>query len=347
MKKLGLILLFAILLCGLAQAKVITLGVINPTQRNLEKVLFLKSAGLITVDSLEIIGIYHKTNKERIEKTNAFIEENNISNVSIVTLENTISNDSLFCKNSCSAEFAEIFSKTDGMLFLGGADIAPSIYGQQTFLTTKLIPSPRNWEISFLFHLLGGSQDEEYVPLLEQKPAYLILGICLGMQELNVACGGTLCQDIPFVKYKKKTYESILNQSAEKQHKNYQSRINNWDAERNYLHFHHIRIVKNSALDFDQIDNPLVTSVHHQSVDKLGKGLEVIATSLDKKVIEAISHEKYKNVYGIQFHPEFSILYKKSEFKDAKNTAITFSGNDLLFHKLFWKSFSATLMDIK
>lgn len=347
MKKTGLILILATLISGLVQARVIKLGLINPTPRNIEKIIFLKSNGLINIDSLEIVGIYHATQTDLIKMTNSFIVNDSIADFSILTIKNSISIDSLFCENNCSSEFEEIFSKTDGLIFLGGADILPSIYGEKTFLTTELIPNERNWEISFLFHLLGGFQNKDFIPVIEQKPEYLILGICLGMQELNVACGGTLCQDIPFKIYKKRTYESVIEQNPENQHKNYQNRINSGDNENLILHFHHIRIMKNSVLDFEQIQNPLVTSVHHQSVDKLGKDFQIIATSLDKKVIEAISHSKYKNVYGIQFHTEFSILYKQQDFKDSKNNPIKLVGNDKLFHEIFWKDFSNRLINKK
>lgn len=347
MKKIGFLVLLAILIGGLVQAKVTKLGVINPTPRNLEKIIYLKNNGLINIDSLEIIGIYHETQSPLIEKTNAFISHDSITYISVLTIKNSISLDGLFCKNNCSAEFEQVFCKTDGLLFLGGADILPSLYGEKTFLTTDLIQYERNWEISFLFHLLGGSQNKDFVPILEQMPDYLILGICLGMQELNVACGGTLYQDIPFEIYKKKTYESVIDQNPENQHKNYQGKINYDGKENSLLHFHHIRIVKNSILDFEQIQNPLVTSVHHQSVDKLGNGFEVMATSLDKRVIEAIYHSKYKNVYGIQFHPEFSTLFKQQEFKDSKDTILTLAGNDKLFHEMFWKDFSNRLINKK
>ena len=156
MKKAGIILILATLICGFVQAKVIKLGLINPTPRNLEKVIFLKNNGLINIDSLEIVGIYHESQTNLIEITKSFIDNDNIADISILTIKNSISIDSLFCENNCSSEFEEIFSKTNGLIFLGGADILPSLYGEKTFLTTELIPNERNWELSFLFHLLGG-----------------------------------------------------------------------------------------------------------------------------------------------------------------------------------------------
>jgi hypothetical protein len=52
-------------------------------------------------------------------------------------------------------------------------------------------------ELSFLFHLLGGFQDESFLPLLEERPEYPVLGICLGMQSMNVATGGDMIRIFP------------------------------------------------------------------------------------------------------------------------------------------------------
>ena len=342
-----LIFLFIAFFNGFCYAKIIRLGLVNPMPRNLEKILFLVNNNYISLDSLEIIGIYHENQKESIKSTNEFIEKFEHKNISISTIKNTIPIDSFFVSNKCTDEFRELFLKTDGLVFLGGEDIMPRLYGEETFLTTELIPSDRNWEISFLFHLLGGYQNKDFIPFLEQKPDYLILGICLGMQEMNVATGGTLYQDIPFQIYKKKTYESVLKQNPEKQHKNYREKIDNISNKGAILHFHHIKIKPNSVLDFELKQNPLVASNHHQSVKKLGKNFQKIATSMDNKVIEAISHSKYKNVYGTQFHPDYEVLYKRQEFVNSKNEKVILDNNDQLFHKYFWKNLSNRLNNMK
>lgn len=119
----------------------------------------------------------------------------------------------------------------------------------------------------------------------------------------------------------------------------------NWNDEKPVLHFHHIEIAPSTMLDFGLSENPFVTSVHHQSVKKTGKNFRVIATSPDKKVVEAISNIKFKNVYGVQFHPEFSTLYKQKEFRDSKNNTVSFNDNDKQFLKYFWKDFSLRLYD--
>lgn len=325
-------------------AVTIRLGLPNPSSRNLEKILYLIENNYIHSDNpIEIVGIYHESQKQSIKSTNQFIEKHGLTNISIAIIKNSIPSDSLYVSNQCTSEFEELFLQTDGLIFLGGADISPDLYGENTFLTTELIPDERNWEISFLFHLLGGNQNDAFAPLLGQKPDYLILGICLGMQEMNVATGGTLYQDIPFQIYKKKDYESILEQNSEKQHKNYRSKINRFKDKDAVLHFHHIEIAPGSLLDFKQIKIPLVTSVHHQSVRKTGRDFKAIATSMDHKVIEAIAHTKYNNVYGIQFHTEFSILYEQKEFLNSRNETVPFKENDLSFHNYFWKDFSDRL----
>ena len=338
-----LLFLFIVFSTGFCHAKTIRLGLVNPSPRNLETVLFLANNGYISFDNLEITGIYHESQNNLIKSVTEFIKKSGHKNISVSIIKNIIPIDSLFVNNKCTNQFKELFLKTDGLIFLGGADIMPRIYGEKTFLTTELISSEKNWEISILFHLLGGSQNKDFIPFLEQRPDYLILGICLGMQEMNVATGGTLYQDIPFQIYKKETYESVLEQDIENQHKNYREKIDNLNDRGAFLHFHHIKINSNSVLDFKQEENPLVISVHHQSVKEPGKDFQIIATSMDEKVVEAISHSKYKNVYGVQFHPEYEILYKQHEFVNSKNEKVILDSNDRLFYNYFWRNLSDRL----
>ena len=343
----GIFIFLFIVFNSFCNAKTVRLGLVNPSPRQIETVLFLANNGYINLDSLEITGLYHENQTELIKNTTEFIEKFGHKNISVSIIKNIIPFDSLFANNKCTNDFKELFLKTDGLIFLGGADIMPRIYGEKTFLTTELIRYEKNWEISFLFHLLGGYQNKDFVPFLEEKPDYLILGICLGMQEMNVATGGTLYQDIPFQIYKKETYESVIEQHFDKQHRNYLEKIDNLNNRGAFLHFHHIKINSNSILDFKQVKNPLVLSVHHQAVKKLGKNFRIIATSMDNKVVEAISHVKYKNVYGVQFHPEYEVLYKQQEFVNSKKEKVVFDTNDQLFLKYFWRDLSGRLNNSK
>ncbi len=80
---------------------------------------------------------------------------------------------------------------------------------------------------------------------------------------------------------------------------------------------HPIKLKKNGKLckefGFNKKDTPYILSTHHQMVGKRGKGINIAATSLDGKVVEAIEHETYPNVLGVQFHPEAPSLWDKEE----------------------------------
>ena len=339
------ILLILTLHTACAQNKNITrIGLINASSGSLSSALNLIEKGYLHADSIIIVGLLHKTQESTINSTREFLQTNGLRNVELFVVQGNISLDSLFVENACTREFQDIFEKTDAVIRFGGADIVPKIYGEETFLTTELVHQGHNWEISFLYHLLGGFQNPAYKALLEEKPDYPVLGICLGMQELNVATGGSMYQDIPFHIYGKTTYESILRENPANIHKNYWDRVDN-ENEYSYIQFHPIKITKRSFLDFEGIsENPVVASVHHQAAKKIGKDFRVVATSMDGKVVEALQHTRFNNVYGIQFHTDFSVLYNDdATFTVSPSETHTLSDDTRLFHKLFWEDFSGRL----
>lgn len=159
----------------------------------------------------------------------------------------------------------------DGFIFSGGEDIVPKFFGQS--------PS----------EALGTTyekRDEAELYMLQeamnnQKP---ILGICRGAQLINVALGGTLIQDIP----------TELETETEHMQKNKRGQVS-----------HIVKIDKTSLLySILGEEQTKVNSLHHQSIDQLGKGLVATAYSADDHVIEAIEHETYKNLLAVQWHPE-------------------------------------------
>ncbi len=328
----------------IGQSKTITrLGIVNPTPGIMSNALNLVSKNHIKADSLVIVGIYHESQRSSIAATNRFLEEKGDQNITLEIIEGELLIENLFEKNNCTAQFEELFAKTDALIFFGGADIPPKLYNEETFLTTEYIDAGKNWELSFLHHLIGGSQSD-MKPLLLSKPDYTILGICLGMQEMNVASGGSLYQDIPFQIYGQTTYEGVLQQATANIHKNYNDRIDN---ENNYtsIHFHPIAITPKSFLDFEGVSvNPVVASVHHQSVKDVGQNFEVVAKSMDGKVVEALQHTQFKNVYGIQFHTDFSTLYDEGrEFTISPRETLVLSEDTHTFQRLFWQNFSERL----
>lgn len=164
----------------------------------------------------------------------------------------------------------ELTATCDGFLLTGGYDISPSLYGQ------KRLPACGDgtegldrMEAALLPRILAAD-----------KP---LLGICRGLQFLNVALGGTLWQDLPM------------------QHP---SNIGH-NMEAPYDRFIHLALQPE--------DSPLrqiiparefgVNSAHHQGVCTLGEGLFPAAHSEDG-LIEAVCMPGKKFVYAVQWHPE-------------------------------------------
>jgi len=287
----------------------------HPTVFNLERFQFLTENDIFTLpENYKAVGVYHQSASYNYNLSYDYIRENRLSNISMLGLSDELSTSHLFSKNELSDDFRSIFEKSEGIIFFGGPDIPPSIYGYPTSLLTVITDPHRHYmELSFLFHLLGGYQDESFEPLLEQNPDYRILGICLGMQTMNIATGGTMYQDIPPELYDIHTVEDVLARPDDEQHRNYQIHYR-IDSDVFPYSFHRILIGEGSIMETVNGDTeitPYIASSHHQALKKIGKGWKVTAWSMDEKVVEAIEHEKYPNVFGIQFHPEVIRLYEE------------------------------------
>jgi putative glutamine amidotransferase len=159
----------------------------------------------------------------------------------------------------------------DGLILAGGADIDPDAYGQSRHPeTVATVPERDVFEIA-----LTRAAIERDMPLL---------GICRGMQLINVACGGTLLQHLP----------------------------------ERYGHHEHRRVVGS----FDGADHDVMLSEgslaaraagelthatkshHHQGVERLGEGLAVSGVSTLDELAEAIELPDATFVLGVQWHPE-------------------------------------------
>jgi len=330
----------------------IRLSILHPSYSSLNSLIKLKERGIFGDDYLEVVGVFHEQELTDYGNSFALVKEKGLNWIKFHQLKEKITKDHLFQKNSLTSEFKKVFSKSDGIIFFGGADIPPYIYGEKTQLLTSIRTPVRHFlELSFIFHLLGGYQNNELIPFLESHPDFPILGICLGEQSLNVGTGGSLIQDIWSEKYGKYSLEEVISLQKENWHTNPFSRLY---PDKNLFHYnlHHIRLSPQGIFverfGFNAQETPLICSSHHQAVDELGKGMAVCATTLDNQVIEAIQHQKYKNVLGIQFHPEFPILWDPeasvqltpedpTEFtplETFKNSPPSFS-----FHKKIWSWF--------
>lgn len=132
--------------------------------------------------------------------------------------------------------------------------------------------------------------------LIENALKYNIpfLGICNGMQAMNVICGGSLIQHIPDSKY--------YNQDNPINHKAIRRVIDNQNFN---IQYHNINIKDSTVLyKLSNLKSAIVNSNHHQAVDKLGEGIIVSAVA-DDGIIEAIEFQNHPFALGVEWHPEY------------------------------------------
>lgn len=147
----------------------------------------------------------------------------------------------------------------DGLLLAGGGDLDPVYYGQSC--AGSLPPDLK--------------RDAAEMELLEQFVSFKkpVLGICRGMQVINVLFGGTLIQDLPC-----------------------HSQLGGNDR------LHPVTAEPGCFLESLYGTRCIVNSAHHQAVDRLGNGLKILQQT-DDAVPEALAHRSLP-VFGVQWHPE-------------------------------------------
>ena len=175
----------------------------------------------------------------------------------------------------------EYVSLSDGILFTGGADIDPSIYGE--------MPSPDLGKIQ-------KRRDELEMRIFAEaiKTRVPILGICRGMQMINVALGGTLFQDIPT---------------------EYETPIKHKQLEGELEPSHSVNILEGTPLaSLIGGEKMRANSFHHQAIKRLGEGLCVMARA-DDGMIEAVYLDEKRYLRAYQWHPE---RLHKTDFDNRK-----------------------------
>lgn len=175
---------------------------------------------------------------------------------------------------------AQLYALCDGLLLSGGGDLATASYGAADSGKLTSVDVERDaFECDLARRALHGG-----------KP---LLGICRGIQALNVAAGGTLIQDIP-----SETATKLLHATPPGMPRGYSA--------------HTIDVVPNSLLaEALGLDDPAlltqlpVNSWHHQAVLDVAPGFTVVAHAPDG-IIEAIEWPQRKEAFvlGVQWHPE-------------------------------------------
>lgn len=161
----------------------------------------------------------------------------------------------------------ETLRALDGVIFSGGSDIDPVLYGREPHPETKIIRPERD---QGELHLIAAALDTD-IPLL---------AICRGMELLNIACGGTLEQHLP-------------DRTSDVQHKGGQGRYAS----------HEVTIKPDSRLGGILGSNVKVESHHHQAPELVGEGLDEVAWASDD-TIEGIEMPSKRFVLGVIWHPE-------------------------------------------
>lgn len=182
-------------------------------------------------------------------------------------------------------EVKKITEKIDGIMFIGGEDIKEGYYNDNLDIR----------EIS--------KRDELEIELYKECKAnhIPILGICRGLQLINVAEGGTL--------------ENISSNNT----------IKHTIDDDGFINYHDIHIERHSKLKkIIKVDNYSVCSMHHQKIARLGKNLMVSAKSEDG-VIEAIESKDKNFILAFQGHIEKNI----KNFKKYNNVIKEFLNNSL------------------
>ena len=175
----------------------------------------------------------------------------------------------------------------DGLMLTGGDDVAPLHYGEQPHASvTDAEPGRDEFEVGLV--------------TAARQRGLPIFAICRGIQLLNVACGGTLVQDIP-----SQVKGALAHDLPVPPNQPYSLAHEVWLEKDSLLSM----LMRERLSDTDACE---VNSRHHQAVKDLAPGFRVSATAPDG-VIEAIEDPEQRFCVGVQWHPEN--FFRTGEFR--------------------------------
>ena len=186
-----------------------------------------------------------------------------------------------------SMTVTEALAGADGVMLTGGNDVAPARYGEK--------PHPSIVEAE-----PGRDEFEIGMVAAARKGNLPIFAICRGVQVMNVACGGTLVQDIA------SQVRGALTHSFEvPPHQSFSLAHEVWIDKDTLLW----KLMRERLSDADACE---VNSRHHQAVGRVAAGFQVSATAPDG-VIESIEDPAVRFCLGVQWHPEN--FFRTGEFR--------------------------------
>jgi putative glutamine amidotransferase len=164
---------------------------------------------------------------------------------------------------------SEMLDRLDGLLLAGGVDVDPTSYGARPHPETRgSWPERDRFELALAHAALGRDMP--------------VLGICRGMEVLNVACGGTLEQHLP-------------DRLGSERHRHTRGAFGD----------HEVRLAPGSlAARSVGTERTEVKSHHHQGVADLGEELQISGWAIEDDVVEAIELPAKPYALGVLWHPE-------------------------------------------
>ena len=186
-----------------------------------------------------------------------------------------------------------IYERLDGVFLAGGVDVDPSTYREDKLdVCGNTDPDRDAVEIMFTKWALE-----------DGKP---VLGVCRGMQVINVACGGSLVQDVEHESERFLKHDYFPTQGFERDYLAHEAMV----APDSFLH----TVYGGATIR--------VNSMHHQAIRRLGDGLAATVHAPDG-LIEGIEGTRDNFLVGVQWHPEMLIERDAgtrrlfTEFRDA------------------------------
>jgi putative glutamine amidotransferase len=175
----------------------------------------------------------------------------------------------------------------EGLLLTGGDDVAPTRYGEQAHpAVVEVAPDRDEFEIALVREA--------------RRRNMPVFAICRGIQVLNVACGGSLIQDIP-----SQMPGGLEHKWSVPPHQPYDLAHEIWIEKESLL----AALMRERLNDADSCE---VNSRHHQAVKDVAPGFRVSATAPDG-IIEAIEDPAARFCLGVQWHPEN--FWRTGEFR--------------------------------